>query len=284
MQAIVTWECGGVGATCVACAIIPRGGGARAHATRVRSHAGTGDGVAARSECRLEKVYFPIHTRSLADANFHALLAFRASRLDKSRARASVPRSIPPPRDSSPRVLSARRLRRLAIRVGSARRPGRGPRSASGPERASSSRASRDPRASRSPFRRKRQTGRWREVRLDDQINRASEASGGKTRRSENSPISRARDGLPEPRARASADAVRAPRRAGLGRGPGDATAALARAPRPPLARQPARGARAGARREPPRPIRRGRRQHDPNDPANDDDDDEFARRGCCSC
>lgn len=52
MQAIVTWECGGVGATCVACAIIPRGGGARAHATRVRSHAGTGDGVAARSECR----------------------------------------------------------------------------------------------------------------------------------------------------------------------------------------------------------------------------------------
>lgn len=52
MQAIVTWECGGVSATCVACAIIPRGGGARAHATRVRSHAGTGDGVAARSECR----------------------------------------------------------------------------------------------------------------------------------------------------------------------------------------------------------------------------------------
>ena len=227
MQAIVTWECGGVGATCVACAIIPRGGGARAHATRVRSHAGTGDGVAARSECRdaigrgksrarraflnrrfwvhaarggrtassgareiasfvwheaecvfsLEKVYvFPDPHGSLPMPISPSSRVPRI-RLDKSRARASVPRSIPPPRDSSPRVLSARRLRRLAIRVGSARRPGRGSRSASGPERASSSRASRDPRASRSPFRRKRQTGRWREVSLDDQINRASEAS-----------------------------------------------------------------------------------------------------------
>ena len=230
MQAIVTWECGGVGATCVACAIIPRGGGARAHATRVRSHAGTGDGVAARSECRdaigrgksracraflnrrfwvhaarggrtassgarrsrrffgirlsvflvwKKCSYFPIHTGSLPFARMpistHARVPRIPSRQKSSaRERASVDSS---PRDSSPRVLSARRLRRLAIRVGSARRPGRGPRSASGPERASSARASRDPRASRSPFRRKRQTGRWREVRLDDQINRASEAS-----------------------------------------------------------------------------------------------------------
>ena len=330
MQAIVTWECGGVGATCVACAIIPRGGGARAHATRVRSHAGTGDGVAARSECRhaigrgksrARRAFlnrrFWVHaarggrtassgarrSRRFFGINQSVFLVWKKciSRSTRDLCGCQFPRTTRVPRipsrqkssarecasvDSSPsRLLPSRPLRASPPPTRDPRRLGAPPRArpaerlgtgarvefprVEGPARvafAFSSKKADWPVAGSAP----RRSNKPRE-----------RGFGGKTRRSETSPISRARDGLPEPRARASADAVRAPRRAGLGRGPGDAAAALAHAPRPPLARQPARGARAGARREPPRPIRRGRRQHDPNDPANDDDDDEFAR-GCC--
>ena len=315
-----------------ACDNTARGSARARHATRVRSHAGTGEGVAARSECRhaigrgksrarraflnrrfwvhaarggrtassgarRSRRFFGINqsvflgrkkcisrsTRaSKADANFHALLAFRASRLDKSRARECAPVGPSPsrllPSRPVPRVASADSRSESAWREPPR---ARGPRSASATGRASSSRASGFPRASRSPFVEKGRLAGGGKSRLDDQINRASEASAGPVA-PRPLPSSRARAGLRlNSRARASADAVRAPRRAGLGRGwrtaPPDGSRLLDRASRTAALSRSARGP---ARREPPRPIRRGRRQGRPKrSSANDVDDDEFAAR-----
>ena len=167
--------------------------------------------------------YFPIHTGSLPFARMpishprsrsahpHSTKVERAraclGRFLPSRLLPSRPLRASPPPTRDPRRLGAPPRARPAERLGTGARV-EFPR-VEGPARvafAFSSKKADWPVAGSAP----RRSNKPRE-----------RGFGGKTRRSETSPISRARDGLPEPRARASADAVRAPRRAGLGRGPG---------------------------------------------------------------